>query len=37
MRLTRSYFKLEALWILAFTLVPVLLGLLIFLIVRALR
>jgi hypothetical protein len=37
MRLPRSYFKLEAVWILALTLAPVLVGLLIFLLVRALR
>lgn len=37
MRLPRSFFKLEAVWILAFTLAPVLVGLLIVLLVRALR
>jgi hypothetical protein len=37
MRFTRSYFKLEALWILAFTLAPVLVGLLIVLLLRSLR
>jgi hypothetical protein len=37
MRMPRSYFKLEAFWILAFTLAPLALGLLIFLLVRALR
>lgn len=37
MRLPRSYFKLEAVWILALTLAPFLIGLLVVLLVRALR
>jgi hypothetical protein len=37
MRLPRSFFKLEAVWILAYTLAPILIGLLIVLLVRALR
>lgn len=37
MSLTRSYFKLEAIWITALSLAPVLIGLLIVLLVRALR
>jgi hypothetical protein len=37
MRLPRSYFKLEAVWILALSLAPVLIGLLIVLLIRALR
>jgi hypothetical protein len=34
MRLPRSYFKLEAVWILALSLAPLLLGLLLFILVR---
>jgi hypothetical protein len=37
MRLPHSYFKLEAVWMLALALAPVLTGLLIVLLVRALR
>lgn len=37
MRLPRSYFKLEAVWILATALAPVLIGLLIVALVRSLR
>lgn len=37
MRLPRSFFKLEAAWMLLYMLAPVLLGLLIVLLVRALR
>lgn len=37
MRFPHSYFRLEAIWILAFSLVPLLTGLLIALLVRALR
>jgi hypothetical protein len=37
MRMTRSYFKLEAIWILAFSLAPLLIGLLIALVLGALR
>lgn len=36
MRLPRSYFKLEAVWIPALTLAPILAGLLIFLLARVL-
>lgn len=37
MRLPRSYFKHEAIWLLAFSLAPVLFGFVIVLLVRALR
>ena len=37
MRLPRSYFKLEALWILLLSLAPFLVGLLIFLLLRAFK
>lgn len=37
MKVTRSYFKSEAIWLLAISLAPVLVGLLIVLLVRALR
>ena len=37
MKTSRSYFKLEAVWILAFSLAPLLVGLLIALVSRALR
>lgn len=37
MRLPRSYFKLEAVWILLFSLAPFLIGLLIAIALRALR
>jgi hypothetical protein len=37
MRLPRSYFQLEAVWILAMSLAPLLFGLLIFILVRVLR
>lgn len=36
MRLPRSYFKLEAIWILALSLAPLLLGLLLAILLRAL-
>jgi hypothetical protein len=37
MRTPRPYFKLEAIWILALSLAPVVAGLLIVLLIRALR
>lgn len=37
MKHTRSYFKLEAIWILAFSLAPFLVGLLLILLLKALR